>query len=136
MPEPWTAKRPVYIRFCGPARALVRVNGRAYRVQGGRCYRGPGTQASTRTLTGIGIGLVVNEPARPGLGVTFFWVPPSTHAGLVKIDDSEIEVPGRRVAASGSVIVAKSLNGGSFRLYGRTASGPTGDRVTGTWTCG
>jgi hypothetical protein len=114
----------------------MRVNGRAYRVQGGSCRRGLRTQARTRGLMGVGIGLIANQPARPGLGVNFFWVPPSTHAELVAIDDSEIEVPGRRVAASGSVTVAESLNSGSFRLYGRTESGLTGDRVTGTWTCG
>ena len=135
-PEPRNGQLPIYFRFCGPARALMRVNGRAYRVQGGSCYRGLRTQASTRRLMGIGIGLIANKPARPGFGITFFWVPPSTHAALVAIDDSEIEVPGRRVPASGSVTVAKSLNSGSFRLYGRTESGLTGDRVTGTWTCG
>lgn len=135
-PEPRTGQLPIYFRFCGPARARVRVNGRAYDIQGGFCYRGPGAQASKRKLMGIGIGLIANKPARPGFGVTFFWVPPSTDAALVAIDDSEIEVPGRRVAASGSATVAKSLNSGSFRLYGRTESGLTGDRVTGTWTCG
>ncbi len=96
----------------------------------------PAAQASKRKLMGIGIGLIANKPARPGFGITFFWVPPSTHAALVAIDDSKIQVPARRVAASGSVTVAKSLNSESFRLYGRTESGLTGDRVTGTWTCG
>jgi hypothetical protein len=122
------------LRFCGPARARVRVNRRAYDMRGGLCSLGPGAQASK--LMGIGIGLIANKPARPGFRVTFFWISPSTDADLVAIDDSEIEVPGRRVAASLSATVAKSLNSGSFRLYGRTESGLTGDLVTGTWTCG
>jgi hypothetical protein len=45
-------------------------------------------------------------------------------------------VPGIRVAASGTVLVNEALKGGSFFLYGRDASGPTGVTLTGTWTCG
>jgi hypothetical protein len=59
-----------------------------------------------------------------------------TRPGPVTIDDSEIEIPGIRVAASGTVTVGKRLRGGTFNLYGRDASGPTGVNVTGTWTCG
>jgi hypothetical protein len=54
----------------------------------------------------------------------------------VQIDDSEIEVAGTRVGASGTVLVGERLKGGSFFLYGRTASGPTGITLAGTWTCG
>jgi hypothetical protein len=39
----------------------------------------------------------------------------------------------RRVAASGT---AKGLKSGTFSLYGRDASGPTGVTLTGNWTCG
>jgi hypothetical protein len=135
-----SAGSPVYIRFCGPAHALVRVNGgRPFRVLGGHCFRRPSDQpdeVNRHFLSGIAVGLITNPPARPGLGVSFFWVPPSTHADRVTIDDSEIEVPGRRVAASGTVIVGPKLNGGTFRLYGRTSAGSTGVRVAGSWTCG
>jgi hypothetical protein len=134
-PEPKAGQWPIYIRFCGPARARVRVNGHTYEMRGGRCYRGSGAQESKGGLSGIGIGFIANEPARPGLGISFFWIPPLTQAGLVAIDDSEIEVPGLRVAASGSAVVAKGLSSGSFKLYGRTAAGPTGDRVNGSWNC-
>jgi hypothetical protein len=133
---------PVYIRHCGPARALVRLNGRAYRIRGGHCRRqalGRHTQRSNRLFGGIEIGFIANEPARPGLGIDFWWDPPSTMPGRVTIDDSEIEIPGKRVAASGTVIVGRKLSVGDvgwFSLYGRTADGPTGDRVTGSWACG
>jgi hypothetical protein len=133
---------PVYIRYCGPARALVRVKGRAYRIRGGRCIRGAlgaPKRTSKRIFAGIAIGLIANPPARPGLGISFWWDPPSTRPRRVTIDDSEIEVPGRRIAASGAVVVGRKRNVGdvgTFRLYGRTGAGPTGDRVTGSWTCG
>jgi len=54
----------------------------------------------------------------------------------MRIDDSEFEVPGRRVAASGTVILSKGLKGGTFTLYCRTALGPAGARLRGSWTCG
>ena len=41
-----------------------------------------------------------------------------------------------RVAASGTVILGKGLRGGTFTVYGRTASGPTGVRLSGSWHCG
>jgi len=59
-----------------------------------------------------------------------------TQPGPVQIDDSEIEVAGTRVAASGTVLSGERLKGGSFFLYGRTASGPTGITLAGTWSCG
>jgi hypothetical protein len=68
--------------------------------------------------------------------VSFWWQPPVTHGQPITIDDSEIEIPGKRVAASGTVIANKSLDRGWFSLYGRDASGPTGPLVSGTWTCG
>jgi hypothetical protein len=124
---------PAFIRFCGLARAYFRVNGKPYRVQGGHCLRGAGS--TNRRLSGIGIGFITNRPQPPGMGVVFFWYPASAHADVIEIDDSEIEVPGQRVAASGTVVIADDLNSGSFNLYGRAASGPTGDRVRGRWTC-
>jgi hypothetical protein len=126
-----------YQRFCGPARAVVYLNGKTYRVQGGFCLPRQSTlEKARRRFGGISIGFF---PAKaglpPGRGVDFWWLPPSTRAQATTIDDSEIEVPGTAVAASGIVVVGKKLKGGWFSLYGRDGSGPTGPLVSGSWTC-
>jgi hypothetical protein len=128
---------PLYERFCGPARAVVYLNGRTYRIQGGHCFpvRSPRTRMKRRLLTDITIGLFSEPPAAPGRGI---WLPhfAATQPGPVQIDDSAIDLAGMRLAASGTVLVGEGLKGGSFFLYDRTASGPTGITLTGTWTCG
>jgi hypothetical protein len=127
-----------YVRSCGPARAVVYVNGRTYRIRGGFCLprRPVRSRTPRKRLGGISIGLTADPPAAPGLAANFWWDPPVTRAQPITIDDSEIEVPGERVAASGTVVVSKRLNGGWFSLYGRDASGPTGPLVSGSWACG
>ncbi len=130
--------QPVFIRFCGHARADVRVNGKLFRIRGGKCF-GRGSRPwrpDRRELSGIAVGFIANRPASPGLGITFFWRPAFTRPARVRIDDSEIEFGGGRIAASGTVVVGPRLRSGTFRLYGRTAAGPTGEHVTGRWTCG
>jgi hypothetical protein len=124
-----------YSRFCGPARGVVYLNGETYTIRGGHCYPRQAPRKKRRRLTDITIGLFGDPPATPGRGI---WLPHllMTHPGLAHIDDSEIEVPGMRVGGSGTVIVRNGLKDGSFFLYGRDASGPTGVIVTGTWTCG
>jgi hypothetical protein len=126
---------PLYIRYCGRARAVVQFEGKSYPIKGGFCLRGYRAHGE-RTLQGVAIGLLANPPARPGRDVSFWWLPAAIRAGPIAIDDSEIEVPGNRIAASGIVIVGPRLAGGRFTLDGRTAAGPTGKHVTGSWTCG
>jgi hypothetical protein len=123
------------MRFCGPASASIRLNGKRYRIEGGHCFYGRPPYKRT-ILSGVAIGLITNPPKRPGLGISLFWDPPVTRAGSLVIDDSEIELNGMRIAASGQVYVAGGLRAGSFRLYGRDASGLTGPRLRGSWTCG
>ena len=125
----------LYIRYCGRARAVVQFEGKSYPIRGGSCFRGYRAHGE-RTLQGVAIGLLANPPARPGRTVNFWWVPAAIRAGPIAIDDSEIEVPGNRIAASGIVVVGPRLAGGRFTLDGRTAAGPTGKHVTGSWTCG
>jgi hypothetical protein len=124
-----------YSRFCGPARGVVYLNGETYTIRGGHCYPRQAPRKKRRLLTDVTIGLISDAPAAPGRGI---WIPhlQVTRPGPVQIDDSEIEVADTRVGASGTVLVGERLKGGSFFLYGRTASGPTGIALAGTWTCG
>jgi|SRR4249919_2250423 len=127
----------LYSRFCGPARAVVHLNGKTYRIRGGHCLprRSPRTKTKRRRLNGMEIGLLADSPAPAGRGISLIhWM--ATQPRPVTIEDSEIEVPGTRVAASGTIIVGKGLKGGTFSLYSRDASGPTGVTLTGSWTCG
>lgn len=127
--------KPLYFRFCGPARAVVYMNGRSYRIGGGHCYPLRSSRTTRRRLTEIAVGFITNAPAAPGRGIDLPHLE-ATQRGPVQIDDSEIEVAGTRVAASGTVLVGTGLKSGSFFLYGRDASGPTGVTLAGTWTCG
>jgi hypothetical protein len=119
---------PLYIRSCGPAQAVIDLNGQSYPIRGGYCR-----PASVRGTELVSIGLLANAPAAPGRGIALTL---PTRSGPTRINDSEFEVPGRRVEASGTVILGKGLKGGTFTLYGRTASGPTGVRLSGSWACG
>lgn len=83
---------------------------------------------------GISIGLIRDPPAAPGRGISLVRLE-ATRPGPVNLGDSEIEVGGMRVAASGTLTIGKELKGGAFSLYGRDASGPTGVTLTGSWTC-
>ena len=111
------------------------LNGTTYRIRDGHCYPLRSSRTTRRLLTEIAIGLIRDPPAAPGQGIWFVRLQ-ATRPGPVSIDDSEIEVPGIRVAGSGTILVNEGLKGGSFFLYGRDASGPTGVTLTGTWTCG
>ena len=124
-----------YTRFCGPARGVVYLIGKSYTVRGGHCTPLQSPRKKRHLLTGITIGLIADAPAAPGRGIWLLHLQ-VTRPGPVQIDDSEIEVPGTRVAASGTVLVGTALKSGSFFLYGRDASGPTGVTLAGTWTCG
>ena len=124
-----------YSRFCGPARGVVYLNGETYTIRGGHCHPRQAPRKKRRLLTHVTIGLISDPPAAPGRGISI----PNlqvTRPGPVQIDDSEIEVADTRVAASGTVLVGTGLKSGSFFLYGRDATGPTGVTLAGTWTCG
>jgi hypothetical protein len=123
---------PVYLRWCGRAQATVVFAGRRYVIRGGHC-----SSPTQGTLSGVAIGLVANPPAPAiGRGLVFDFHGVVTRARAVRIKDSEIEVPGVRIAASGTVTVGAGLKKGTFKLFGRTAAGPTGKNVSGSFTCG
>jgi hypothetical protein len=143
---------PPYMRYCGPARAVVYVTWirppndvitKTYRIRGGWCYPRRPTHRKTprKRLVGVAVGLFVRSPQPPGLALTVDTLhaePPvfSPRGGqAITVDDSAIEVPGTRLGASGIVVIGKRLNGGWFSLYGRLDTGPTGPLVSGTWSC-
>jgi hypothetical protein len=118
-----TDDQPGYARYCGPARAVVRVGGKSFTFKGGHC-------TSQRARFGVlwnGIGT-----APPGRG---FWVllQGGRRAGRNEISDGELQLNGRVLVPKGTAIVAKSLKSATFSLATRGAS-PT--KVTGSWTCG
>src|SRR5215207_9140348 len=114
---------PLYIRACGPARAVVRLLGKTYVIRGGSCERQAldGQPLDHRILRGVNIGLLANRPARPALGVSFWWVKSLSTAGRIKAQESAIQVPGVRVDGAGFVFVtvAKGLNSGTFSFVDR-----------------
>jgi hypothetical protein len=60
-----------------------------------------------------------------------------TRPGRITIEDSSIQVPGLpEMAGYGTLVVAKGLKSGTFKLLGRGASGPNGMPITGSWACG
>jgi hypothetical protein len=128
---------PLFMRACGPARAIVYLRGKTYRIRGGFCYPRRSTSLRTprRRLGGVFIGLITNPPAPPGRGLDFHWQRPVSRGGAITVDDSEIELGGIRVAASGIAVVGRELSGGWFSLYGRDSSGPKGPLVSGSWSC-
>jgi hypothetical protein len=124
-----------YTRFCGPARGVVYLNGTSYTMRGGHCDPLQAPRKKRRLLRRITIGVIADPPAAPGRRISILHLH-VTRPGPVQIDDSEVEMGDTRVAASGTVLVGAGLKSGSFFLFGRDASGPTGVTLAGTWTCG
>lgn len=133
-----TTHEPLYVRYCGPARAVVSVNGRTYTVRGGLCF--PLRSARLRTprqrLEAVAIGMIANPPATRVREVNFWWAPPTTtvaHRAFM-MAEYDIHIPGRdyyTVNGPGTGVVGKRLNGGTFKI-----EDSTGEEITGSWTCG
>lgn len=135
--ENLSIERGGYLRWCGPARAVIYLRGKTYRIRGGFCTPLRWTRLKTprRFFDGVATGFIARKNGVPSLAFSFWWPTPITHAQVVTINDSLIVVPGTSVNGSGTVVVGQRLNGGRFSLYGRDASGATA-RVRGSWTCG
>lgn len=135
----------LYIRFCGPAEAVVYVRGAPVRIRGGFCRRDEG-------LASISVGLLAFPPAAPRNGVAFRFYPPTIRPGTFSVEDgpaepfvpAQIQAGGIRVGTlargptgegvqiqSGTLTVRKSMRSGTFAIF--TSNGR---RVTGSWTCG
>jgi hypothetical protein len=112
-----------YYTRCGPASAVLTFERRSYAIRGGFCTDG-------RMSFGVsGAG----SASHRGFAIILA----SNRSGGVPVIDGEVEfVPGIRVALSGTAIVRRGLKRGTFRVYGRSGTRPTGSKFTGSWNCG
>lgn len=142
--KPGRAGLKLYIRFCGPAEAVVYVRGAPVRIHGGFCRRDEG-------LRSISVGLLAFPPAAPRKGVAFQIDPPTTSPGTFGLEQtaqpfvlSQIQADGLAVGSlgrgpmaeairieSGTLTVRSSMRSGTFAIFTSNHR-----RVTGSWTCG
>lgn len=120
---PGPATRPGYVRFCGPGRAVARVRGKSFTIEGGNCSG----RLNRRSFGLMGTGSL------PGRG---FWLRLAqtngrwyVRPGRNTIMDGEVQLPGlSSLPHQGTAIISKDLKSATFSL----GSPP---RVTGSWTC-
>ena len=121
-PQSW------YERYCGPGRAVARVGGKSFTIEGGNC---------SGNLNRRSFGLVGYRV--PGKGFWFRLAPVVTHSGRerwfvrpgrVDIIDGQVRLPGfdYSLANQGTAIISKDLKSATFSV----GSPP---RVTGSWRC-
>jgi hypothetical protein len=115
-----------YATFCGPGEAVVRLGGRSFTIQGGHC----GRSESLRLVT---FGVIANGPLYPGATGISILLKPGEQPGRVNVIDSIIQAAGLDLSPTGTAVVAKGLNSGTFSLATR---GSVQTHVTGIWTCG
>ena len=121
-----------YTRYCGPGRAVLRVRGKSFTIEGGNCsgrlnrrsfgllgYGGPGKGFWFRL-----------EPVKTATGRQRWYVRP----GRVDIMDGDVQLPGfdSLPGNHGTAIISKDLKSATFSIRARPGSQP---RVTGSWTC-
>jgi hypothetical protein len=129
---------PLYLRACGPAHARWQLQEKTYRADGGFCTFYPvTTPEGERRRFDVVTGMVTNLGSTPV--DTAAWLVMVTRrpvaAGPVNVVDSEIQVPGRPIAATGVAILRKRGRAGSFWLTARGDSSVEGQLITGSWTC-
>jgi hypothetical protein len=125
-----TLIRGAWERDCGPGRAVLRVDGKVFRIKHGTCHRSGG----------VGFGLLGRGASWPhGRGMVLrlsragtdemYW---PFRAGRYSIIDGEVQLPGYgSLPHTGSAIVAK--HGKSLR--GTFLLGNPANPVTGRFTC-
>ena len=116
--------QPGYVRYCGPARVVIQVDGRSFTINGGHC-------TAQRVRFGVLWNRIGEAPTGRG-----FWLllDPRNRPGRIGIADAEIQLPGvglRAPTATGTATVAHGLKSATFSL--RTGGGL---KFTGRWTCG
>jgi len=125
-------RAPLYIRACGPARAVVHFNGNTYVIRGGDC-RVDGTGAHRQRS--VSVGLITNRPAPKGWGLSVWWFD-SRRAGRARVQEAEVQLGRVRLNVHGMVNLANGF--GTVNLNRRIRSGTFslfGARITGSWAC-
>jgi hypothetical protein len=117
-----------YERYCGPGRAVARVGGKSFTIEGGNCSG----RLNRRSFGLFGYG------GLPGKGFWFRLEPVVTadgrqrwfvRPGRVNIMDGDVDLPGfDSLPHPGTAIISKDLKSATFSL----GSPP---RITGSWTC-
>jgi len=126
----------VFTRHCGPAAALVRVNGKSFTIRGGYCRIDPVVPGPAGHTRWFYFGLIeMSGPrttsAAKGLALV---IDPGDHAGPAKVIDGIIQVNGKDLAARGTATLTKGAKGGTFSVVGLGVPQP--QRFTGSWSCG
>jgi hypothetical protein len=121
-----------YERYCGPGRAVIRVAGKSFTIEGGNCSgnlnrRSFGVVGNGGSTKGFWFRL---EPVTTATGRTRWYVRP----GRVTIMDGDVDVPGFPNAPGnrGTAIISKDLESATFSIRTRPSSPPM---VTGSWRC-
>jgi hypothetical protein len=105
---------PLYVRFCGPARAVVRVRGKTFDIRGGSCDDTSGYET-------IGIGLHAFARAPTASYVAYA----SSTAPAVFV-----QLPGIRSAMGQALTTGNPIRSGTFLGHFRD-----GTPFSGSWTC-
>jgi hypothetical protein len=116
------ANKRGYVRFCGAARAVVRVKGKTFTFKEGRC-------SSTRAGFGV---MVMGQSLKATRGRGFEVVLEQVrHSGRTAIIDSAFQLPGvdatQSPTSAGTAIIAKNLKSATFSVGGKS--------IAGSWSC-
>jgi hypothetical protein len=119
-----------YVRYCGPGRAVLRIEGTSFTIEGGSCSG----RLNRRSFGLIGSG------GLPGKGFWFRLAPVVAadggqrwyvRPGRNTIMDGEVDLPGfSSLPHQGTATVSRDLRSATFSV-----GDPSRRRVTGSWTC-
>ena len=115
-----------YATFCGRGEAVIRLGAKSFTIDGGHC----GDLGAVRLA---GFGVIANRALYPGETGLSILLKPGAQDGRVSVVDSIVQVAGIDLNATGSAVVSKALDRGTFTL---TSKASNGMRVTGSWRCG
>jgi hypothetical protein len=107
---------PLYVRFCGPAQAVVRLGGSSYRIRGGSCTDTTGYEAIR-----IGLHAFAHAPVRASFLAFVSSAAPAVF----------IQLPGIRYATGQATTSGTPIRSGRFSGHLRN-----GTPFDGSWTCG